>query len=174
MLDLKNIKAFAFDIDGVFTDGGIFCDLEGQLFRIFNAKDNFGVRMATMNGYPVAIITGGRSISIEKRFAASGVPKEDVYLGSRDKIKDIADFCRRYSLAPEEIAYMGDDLPDLEPLDFAGCAVCPSDAVEEVRNICNYVCSNPGGHGAVREFIEMVMKEAGRWNYTTAKYEKTF
>ena len=85
-MDLLKIKAFAFDIDGVMTDGGILCDLEGQLYRNFDAKDGFAVRMATMNGYPVAVITGGRSGSIRQRFLSCGVPAEDIYLGSRDKI----------------------------------------------------------------------------------------
>ena len=92
MVDFKKIKAFAFDIDGVMTDGGIFCNNEGDLFRTFDAKDGFAIRMAIMNGYPVAVITGGRSGSIRARFLTSGIPSENVYLGSRDKIADFNDF----------------------------------------------------------------------------------
>ena len=88
MTDLKDIKAFAFDIDGVMTDGGILADLEGQLYRTFDAKDGFAVRMANMNGYPVAVITGARSQSVRARFSGNGIPPEDIYLGSRDKITD--------------------------------------------------------------------------------------
>ena len=111
---LKNIKAFASDVDGVLTDGGILADLDGELFRTFDSKDGFAVRMATMAGYPVGIITGGRSESIRKRFLTCGVEAEDVYLGSRDKIEDFDDFCRRHGLKPEEVMYFGDDLPDAE------------------------------------------------------------
>ena len=92
--DLSKIKAFAFDVDGVMTDGGIFCDLQGNLYRTYDAKDGFAIRMAVMNGYPVGVITGGRSSSIRERFKTSGVKPEDVYLGSRDKIRDFDDFWR--------------------------------------------------------------------------------
>ena len=81
----KTIKAFAFDVDGVLTDGGILANLDGELFRTFDSKDGFGLRMASMAGFPVGIITGGRSESIRKRFLTCGVRPEDVYLGSRDK-----------------------------------------------------------------------------------------
>ena len=86
MTDLKDIKGFAFDIDGVMTDGGILADLEGQLYRTFDAKDGFAVRMASMNGFPVAVITGARSQSVRARFGGNGIPPEDIYLGSRDKL----------------------------------------------------------------------------------------
>ena len=74
MPDLKKIRAFAFDVDGVMTEGGILCDLDGNLFRVFDAKDGFAIRMASMKGYPVGVITGGRSTSIRERFRGSGVP----------------------------------------------------------------------------------------------------
>ena len=109
----KKIRAFAFDVDGVLTDGGILADLDGELFRTFDSKDGFGIRMAVMGGYPVGIITGGRSESIRKRFLTCGVAAEDVYLGSRDKIEDFDDFCSRHSLSPDQVMYFGDDLPDI-------------------------------------------------------------
>ena len=90
---LKKIKAFAFDVDGVFTDGGILADLSGELYRTFDAKDAMAVRMAVMAGYNMAVITGGRSESIRKRFRTCGIKPEDVYLGSRDKMEDFIDFC---------------------------------------------------------------------------------
>ena len=86
--DLENaisrIRAFAFDVDGVLTDGGILANLEGELFRTFDSKDGFALRMASMHGYRLAIITGGRSESIRRRFTTCGVRPEDVYLGTRD------------------------------------------------------------------------------------------
>ena len=99
---LKGIKAFLFDVDGVFTNGGILADLNGELYRTFDAKDSFAIRMASMHGYRLGIITGGRSESIPKRFIQCGILPEDVYLGSRDKIEDFEDFCRKYDLIPEE------------------------------------------------------------------------
>ena len=98
---LKGIKAFVFDVDGVFTDGGVLATSEGELYRTFDAKDGFAIRMASMRGYKLGVITGGRSESIPKRFLQCGIKPEDVYLGSRDKIEDFEDFCRKYDLLPE-------------------------------------------------------------------------
>ncbi len=173
-MDFLKIKAFAFDIDGVMTDGGILCDLEGQLYRNFDAKDGFAVRMATMNGYPVAVITGGRSGSIRQRFSNCGIPHEDVYLGSRDKIVDFRDFCRRYSLDPSEVMYFGDDIPDIEVMEAAGIGACPSDAVEEAKAAADWISFRPGGKGCIREGFESVMKAQGRWVYETRIYKEKF
>ena len=103
-VNLDIIKAFAFDVDGVFTDGGIFCDLNGELFRTFDSKDGFALRMAAMRGYPMGVITGGRSPSIKARFLSCGIKAENVFLGSRDKMADFSAFCKRYSLSFEEVA----------------------------------------------------------------------
>ncbi len=174
MVDFNKIKAFAFDVDGVMTDGGILCDLEGELFRTFDAKDGFAIRMAIMNGYPVAVITGGRSGSIRARFQTSGIPAENVYLGSRDKIVDFQDFCRRFGLSPDEVMYFGDDLPDLDVIRAAGIGACPCDAAEEVLAESDYISPRPGGKGCIRDGFEKVMKAQGRWNFSVGEYKKRF
>ncbi|MGN0189614.1 MAG: KdsC family phosphatase, partial [Candidatus Cryptobacteroides sp.] len=120
------INAFVFDVDGVMTDGGIFADNEGNLFRTFDAKDAFAMRMASMNGYALGVITGGRSRSIAKRMLVCGVPEEDVYLGSRNKMEEFRDFCLRHGLAPEEIMYFGDDLPDVPGIRACRCGRWPA------------------------------------------------
>lgn len=173
-VDFSRIKAFAFDVDGVFTDGGVLCDLNGELYRTFDSKDGFAVRMATMNGYPVGIITGGRSASIRARFRNCGVGAEDVYLGSRNKITDLTDFCKKYGLTPEEVLYIGDDIPDLEPIIICGIGICPSDAVPEVKEASDYVSPCVGGRGCVRDAIEKVMKSRGDWKFDVDKYERRF
>ena len=99
MTEPKDIKAFAFDIDGVFTNGGVLCDINGELLRTYDAKDCFAVRMATMMGFPIAIITGGSSTSINVRFSTLGLNKEDVYMKSRIKTEDLQDFCTRHGLS---------------------------------------------------------------------------
>lgn len=174
MTDLKDIKAFTFDIDGVMTDGGILADLEGQLYRTFDAKDGFAVRMACMNGFPVGVITGGRSQSIRARFSTNGIEPEDIYLGSRNKIEDFEDFCRRHGLTHDQIMYFGDDIPDIEVIQAAGIGVCPSDAVEEVKEVADIVSSRPGGKACVREYMEKTMKAQGRWNFDAVTYKKKF
>ena len=107
-------------MDGVFTDGGVFCDVQGELYRTFDAKDGFAIRMAEMNGYPVAIITGGRSVSIRARFKTSGVPADDVHLCSRDKVEDFLAFCAKYDLKPEEVLFAGDDVPEMPVMELCG------------------------------------------------------
>ena len=173
-VDFSNIKAFAFDVDGVFTDGSVFCDLHGELFRTFNAKDGFAVRMAVMNGYKVGIITGGRSGSVKARFLTLGLKTEDIYLGSRNKIEDLTDFCSRHGLALSEIMYVGDDIPDIQVIERSGIGICPADAVEEVKQVSDYISVFPGGKGCVRDTIETVLKSQGRWVYDALEYKKRF
>lgn len=173
-MDFSKIKAFTFDVDGVFTNGGVFCDLQGELYRTFDAKDGFAIRMACMNGYPVGIITGGRSVSIRERFRTSGVPTDDVYLGSRDKVEDFDRFCRRHGLQRDEVLFIGDDIPDIPVLAVCGCAACPSDAVPEVRETCDFISDCPGGRGCVRQVVETVMKSLGTWNFNVAEYKRRF
>ena len=171
---LKGIKAFVFDVDGVLTDGGIFADLHGELFRTFDSKDGFALRMAYMHGYRLGVISGGRSESIRKRVQQCGMKAEDVYLGSRDKIEDFEDFCRKHDLGPEEVMYFGDDLPDIPVMTVCGCGVAPSDAVDDVLEAADHVSTKPGGKGCVRETIEMVMKLQGTWELDVQDYKRKF
>lgn len=173
MTDFSAIKAFAFDIDGVMTDGGILCDLQGELYRTFDAKDSFAVRMAAMNGYPVATITGGRSESIRQRMLGCGVPPEDIFLAARDKYVDFKKFCERYGLEEGSVMFFGDDLPDIPVMQHC-VGVAPSDAVAEVKEAAEYVSPFPGGKGCIRDTFEKVMKQQGRWNYDVQEYKRRF
>ena len=171
---LKGIKAFVFDVDGVLTDGGIFANLDGELLRTFDSKDGFALRMAYMHGYRLGVISGGRSESIRKRVQQCGMKAEDVYLGSRDKIEDFEDFCRKHDLGPEEVMYFGDDLPDIPVMTVCGCGVAPSDAVDDVLEAADHGSTKPGGKGCVRETIEMVMKLQGTWELDVQDYKRKF
>ena len=170
----SRIRAFAFDVDGVLTDGGILADLNGELYRTFDSKDGMAIRMAVMKGFHMAIITGGRSESIRKRVQQCGMKAEDVYLGSRDKIEDFEDFCRKHDLGPEEVMYFGDDLPDIPVMTVCGCGVAPSDAVDDVLEAADHVSTKPGGKGCVRECIEKVLKLQGKWNLDVEVYKLKF
>ena len=172
-MDFSKIKAFAFDVDGVATECKVFCDMEGNLLRAYDAKDGFAVRMASMNGYPVAIITGGRSESIRKRFITSGVKPDDVYLGSRIKTEQLHAFCEKYGILPENVLFVGDDIPDISCIREAGIGACPLDAVEEVKAVADWISPYPGGH-CLRDFLETVMRSQGRWNYDEALYKQKF
>jgi 3-deoxy-D-manno-octulosonate 8-phosphate phosphatase (KDO 8-P phosphatase) len=171
---LRKIKAFAFDVDGVLTDGGLLADLHGEFYRIFNAKDGMALRMASMCGYPMAIITGGRSESIRKRFMASGIDPDDIYLNSRDKMEDFRKFCSRHSLSADEVMYFGDDLPDIPVMTSCGCGACPSDAVDEVKSVADIIGTRPGGKGFAREMLELVMKLQNTWHLDIDLYKKKF
>ncbi len=168
------IKAFAFDVDGVLTDGGILADLNGELYRTFDSKDGMAIRMAVMKGFHLAIITGGRSESIRKRFGSCGIKPEDVYLGSRAKMIDFDDFCSRHSLEPEEVMYFGDDLPDIPVMLACGCGVCPEDAVDEVKDIADCISTKPGGKGCAREIIQAVLTAQGVWQLDVEEYRRHF
>ena len=174
MKDLLKIKAFALDIDGVATDGGVLCASDGDLLRTYDAKDGFGIRMAVMNGFPVGIITGGSSESIRKRMITSGVKPEDVFLHCRDKREQFAIFCQRYGLSPKEVMYFGDDVPDINVLLASGCGVCPSDAVEEVKAVADWVSDYPGGKGCLRNAIETVLRAQGKWIFDPEYYKQKF
>ena len=170
----QKINAFAFDVDGVLTDGGILADLNGELYRVFDSKDSMAIRMAVMKGFHMAVITGGRSESIRKRFETCGIKADDVYLGSRAKIEDFQDFCNRHGLAPEEVMYFGDDLQDIPVMQACGCGVCPSDAVDEVKAIADHISTKPGGKGCVREILQAVMQAQGIWHLDVYEYKRHF
>ena len=168
------IKAFAFDVDGVATEGGVFCDLEGQLLRTYDAKDGFAIRMAAMHGYRLAVITGGRSESIRMRFITSGVPPEDVYLGSRDKLVDFHRFIRKYGLDASEVMFFGDDVPDIPVMKAAGVGVAPADAAPDAKAAADVVSEFPGGKGCLRDAIEREMKAQGTWDLNIDEYKRRF
>ncbi len=172
--NLKAVKAFVFDIDGVMTDGSVLCDSSAEPLRIFNEKDGHGLRMAALNGYTLAVITGGHTEAVRKRMTAYGVPYGNVYLKARNKLKIIQGICERFGLSAEEVLYMGDDIPDIGALKFAGVGVVPADAVEEARQAADIVSPLPGGRGFVRWTLEMVMKAQGRWEFDVEKYEAMF
>ncbi len=159
---LSKIKAFVFDVDGVFTDGNVLVSESGDLLRTYNAKDGYALRVAVEQGYHVGIITGGSSETILKRFNPLGVV--DIYLKSRNKLPDFVDFCTKHELDPDEVLFMGDDIPDLEIMMACGLPCCPSDAVPEIKDAVYYISEHRGGAGCVREAIEQVMKSQGKWN----------
>lgn len=173
MTAFKDIKACVFDIDGIFTDGGIYA-VDGDLLRRYDAKDCMATRIAYMQGLKTGIITGGISQTIVQRMERCGFAPEDIYLGSRRKIEQFQDFCRRHSLKPEEVLYCGDDLPDIPVLQAAGIAACPSDAVAEVKAVCDFISENRGGRSFVRNVVESVLKAQDKWYLDDIQYKKEF
>jgi 3-deoxy-D-manno-octulosonate 8-phosphate phosphatase (KDO 8-P phosphatase) len=169
--NLHQIKAFAFDVDGVFTNGMVLATSNNDFLRMHNAKDGYAVRYAVTHGYPIAIITGGASETIRNRFTMLGVT--DVYLSSFDKINDFTDFCANHGLQPHEVLCMGDDIPDIAILKACGLPTCPADAVPEVKEVCVYVSDKVGGAACVRDVIEQTLKVRGVWNMPDNKIAST-
>ncbi len=158
---LKIVKAFAFDVDGVLSSPEVYLHPGGELMRSMNTKDGYALQHAVKRGYPIAIITGGKTESVGERFRGLGIT--DIYLGSSYKIDDFNDFLFKYDLKDEEVLYMGDDLPDYDILKKVGVPCCPSDAVEEIKSVAHYISPFAGGKGCVRDVIEQVLRLHGRW-----------
>ncbi|RZK49330.1 MAG: HAD-IIIA family hydrolase [Pedobacter sp.] len=162
MLDrFKHIHTFIFDVDGVFTDGQVIAHPDGELLRSFNIKDGYALQLAVKKGYHVAIISGSKGLSIEKRFANLGV--KDVYLSVGNKVEIMQSYLQQHNLSLEGVLYMGDDIPDLEAMKLVGLPTCPCDAVPEIKAISSYISSETGGKCAVRDVIEKVLKLQGNW-----------
>jgi 3-deoxy-D-manno-octulosonate 8-phosphate phosphatase (KDO 8-P phosphatase) len=157
---LGKVKAFVFDVDGVFSNN-VILHPSGDIMRSMNIKDGFAVHYALKMGYPMAIITGGNSDPVRLRFENLGI--KNVYLKSSNKMVDFNKFIEEYKLKPEEILYMGDDLPDYPVMAIVGVPVCPSDAVEEIKSISKYISYKPGGEGCVRDVIEQVLRVQNKW-----------
>jgi 3-deoxy-D-manno-octulosonate 8-phosphate phosphatase (KDO 8-P phosphatase) len=158
---LRAVKAFVFDVDGIFTDNTVHITEHGELLRTMNVRDGLIVKAAIKAGFPVGIITGGRSAGVTKRLSDLGI--EQIYSGIVEKWPAFEQFMRHYDLLPHEVCYMGDDLPDLPVMRKVGLAACPSDAVSEVLDIADYVSPLKGGHGCVRDILEKVLKVQGKW-----------
>jgi len=159
--ELKKIKGFVFDVDGVFTDGKIFIFSEGKQVRNMNVKDGYAVHYAIKKGFPVGIITGGRCDSIKYRFGDLGV--KDIYIASDDKRKDLDHFLKKNNLGLNEVLYMGDDIPDYLIMKNVAIACCPENAAPEIKQISHYISPYKGGEGCVRDVIEQTMKVKGIW-----------
>ena len=158
---LKFIKAFVLDVDGVLTDGLILVTENGEQLRQFNIKDGYALQLAVKRGYKIAIISGGNSNGVKIRLQALGI--SDIFLGVDSKTDIYSAFLLKNSLSSEQIIYMGDDIPDLPVMKLAGLAVCPADAVHEIKEISHYISNKEGGKGCVRDVIERVLKIQNQW-----------
>lgn len=158
---LNAIKAFAFDVDGVLTDGKLTFLSDSAIARTVFARDSHAIQHAVKNGYLVVIISAAKDELLRTRYLRLGM--QEVYLGSIDKEVTLKEFAAVYGLEYDHILYMGDDMPDYNAMKLAGVATCPHDAAPEIRDICSYVSTYNGGEGCVRDVISQVMRLHGKW-----------
>ncbi|WP_226063571.1 KdsC family phosphatase [Kaistella polysaccharea] len=164
---LKNIKAFVFDVDGVFTDGSVILMPDKSMCRVMNVLDGYAVVKARRHHYPICVITGGDDPAVRNRIHYLGIT--DYYAKISDKLEKFEDFKKKYNLKDEEILTMGDDVPDLSMMEISGISACPENAVPEIKLMSDYISPIQGGKGAVRDVIEQVMKVQGTWQIDDTK-----
>ncbi len=158
---LINITTLIFDFDGVLTDGKVLVMPDGEQLRMSNVRDGYAIQLAIKKGLNIAIISGGRSVSMQKRFEALNLI--DVYLGVDNKFDKFETYLKSKNLTADEVLYMGDDIPDFHVMKASALAICPADAAEEIKAISHYISKFKGGEGCVRDIIEQVLKVKGLW-----------
>ncbi len=152
----RQVRMLIVDIDGVLTDGGLQFDNRGEELKTFNSLDGHGIRMLLNCGIEVAVITGRESGIVSHRMGDLGV--RHIYQGYRDKLPAFKQLTQKTGLKPEQIAYIGDDLPDLPVMQRVGLAIAVQNAHSFVKQHCDWVTTAPGGHGAVREVTDLILQ----------------
>jgi 3-deoxy-D-manno-octulosonate 8-phosphate phosphatase (KDO 8-P phosphatase) len=155
-----NIKLLILDVDGVLTDGKIYYSDDGLETKSFHVRDGIGLKLLLKNQIEIAIISGRKSQATTNRMRDLGI--KHVYLGTQDKIKPFNQLKKKLHLKNENIAYMGDDLPDLPIMQQVGFSIAVADAISEVRALADHTTKLKGGKGAVREACELILAAGGR------------
>lgn len=159
--DLTKIRAFIFDVDGVLSPSTIPMSDNGEPLRMVNIKDGYALQHAVKKGIKICIITGGKTESVRHRYEALGI--KDIFLGASHKIDIFNKWIEQNKFSPDEILYMGDDIPDLKCMMNVGLPCCPADACQEIRTLAKYISRYNGGYGCVRDVIEQVLRAQGLW-----------
>lgn len=159
--DLTKIRAMFFDVDGVLSCETITQHPNGDPMRTVNIKDGYAMQFAVKCNLVLAIITGGKTEAVRKRYESLGL--KDVILGAAVKIQTYNELKEKYNLKNEEILYMGDDIPDYEVMSVCGLPCCPADAAPEIKSVSKYISHKNGGMGCARDVIEQVLKAQGLW-----------
>ena len=168
MTNLANIEMLAMDVDGVLTDGTIVVNADGSESKFFNVLDGHGIRMWMRAGLKAALVSGRASEPTRRRAEQFGI--EYVLQDCHHKLPALQKLLEQLELSPEQVAYIGDDLPDLPVIRCVGFGVAVANAVDEVKQHADYVTSRPGGDGAVREVVEYILKKTGKWEELMERY----
>ncbi len=159
---MNQINTFIFDVDGVLTNGYVHVFANGELARQMNIKDGYALKSAVDAGYRICIISGGTNEGVRNRLKGFGIT--DIYLSVHHKMEKLNELLDMYQILPENVLYMGDDIPDYEVMQKVGLATCPKDAVPEIQAISQYISQKKGGEGCVRDVIEQVLKVQEKWH----------
>jgi YrbI family 3-deoxy-D-manno-octulosonate 8-phosphate phosphatase len=152
---LQKIRLLVMDVDGTLTDGAMYYTEQGEFMKRFSTRDGMGITLLRRSGIDSAILTSENSIIAVRRAEKLGI--KTIVLGSRNKMQSFADLAAKLTIPLDHIAYIGDDINDLPCFSMAGFAACPSDSVQHILDAADYICSKPGGHGAVRELCELIL-----------------
>ena len=159
---MERVRAFVFDMDGVLTDGTLWLPGDGQWVRRMHIRDGYAIQLAVRKGYRVCVISGSDAPPVTERLSRLGV--KEVHMMVKDKRAVLRDFLGRAGISPEEVLYMGDDVPDIAVMKTCGVAACPHDAASDVLVVAQYVSPLNGGAGCVRDVIERVLRLHDQWN----------
>lgn len=159
--DLKTIRAFVLDMDGVVSATVSPVDISGMPMRTVNVKDGYAMQYAVKQGFLIAIISGGESMAMRYRFENLGV--QHVFMKVKDKVAKLDELVELTGIQPSEMVYIGDDIPDIGIMRRVALPVAPADAAPEVKQAAKYISPREGGYGVVRDVIEQTMKAQGKW-----------
>lgn len=162
LAQFSQVKAFLFDVDGVFTNNEVQITEAGELLRTIYLRDSLAIKVALREGFPIGIITVGTSLGLTKKLNEIGI--DFVAVGKHHKVPSLHEFAEKYSLNLNDILYMGDDFPDISVLNKVGLPCCPSDAIPEIFPLVTYISPIPGGRGCIRDVIQKTLQIQGKWN----------
>lgn len=163
MPDYNKIKLIVLDVDGTLTDGGIYYDSQGNEMKRFDVKDGLGIKLGIAAGLEFAVITGRESPMVERRVKELGI--QYLLSGVQVKFPALKQLMVELQLCPAEVYYIGDDLNDLECMEYVGVAACPADATEEIKTISHFISDYHGGYGAVKSCIKDLLVHRSEWEY---------
>ena len=166
--NLTDIQMLVLDVDGVLTDGTLIINGDGSESKSFNALDGHGIRMWRRAGLKVAFLSG--RLSEPTRYRAEQLEIEYCFQNCHDKLSELEKLLEQVGLSANAIAYIGDDLPDLPVIRYVGFGIAVANAVDEVKQYADYITTRRGGSGAVREVIEYILKNTGKWQKLMERY----
>lgn len=159
--DLSQLRGVAFDVDGVLSPSTMAIAADGSFQRMFNVKDLYAMQQAISRGLKIAIISDAECHDIVPVLRAVGIT--DIYIGIDDKLLMLEQWTNQYHLTSKEIAFVGDDLPDLMSMRFAGLSVAPADAAIDLRYVAHYISPANGGYGVARDLLEQILRAQRNW-----------